>query len=328
MMPSLAAAFVREMAMAHVPVLTQELLDVLALSPDSRVVDCTFGAGGHAAAVGAELGSEGHLVACDHDPIAEDYYLDLRDDLCCPSCFLLGNFADTLGELLEEGLDGWAEQGATHIYMDLGVSSMQIDTPERGFSYNYDAPLDMRMDPLLRITAAEILNTWSEDALAGLFASYGEERYARRIARAVDGRRRITPFVRTAELVEIIKRAIPTPARFGSGNPARRVFQALRIEVNDELNSLRRALPEAYALLEPGGVMAVVSFHSLEDRIVKEFFSGKARGCTCPPDFPVCVCGCKVEGEVLTRKAIVPGSRELEANPRSASAKLRALRKL
>ncbi len=141
-------------------------------------------------------------------------------------------------------------------------------------------------------------------------------------------RRRNVPYERTAELVETIKRAIPTPARFGAGNPARRVFQALRIEVNDELNSLRRALPEAFALLEPGGIMAVISFHSLEDRLVKEFFAERARGCTCPPDFPVCICGGRPDGDVLTRKVLVPGSRELEANPRSSSAKLRALRKL
>jgi len=320
-MPSVAAYFVREMAMAHIPVLTQELLDVLDVRPDSRVVDCTFGAGGHAAAVGALLGREGLLVACDQDPIAEDYYLDLKTRLACPSRFYAGNFADGLAEILREGLT------FTHIYMDLGGSCMQVDTPEGGCSYNYDAPLDMLMDPSLRVTAAEILNTWSEQALAALFGIYGEERYSRRIARAIVMRRRTVPFERTAELVETIKRAIPTPARFGAGNPARRVFQALRIEVNDELNSLRRALPEAFALLEPGGVLAVISFHSLEDRIVKEFFAGKARGCTCPPDFPVCVCGGKVEGDVLTRKAIIPGARELENNPRSSSAKLRALRK-
>ena len=321
-MPSVAAYLVREMAMAHVPVLTQELLDVLDVRPDSRVLDCTFGAGGHAAAVGLQLGEGGLLVACDQDPVAEEYYQELRTRLRCPSRFYAGNFADVLAGLLREDV------AFSHIYMDLGLSSMQIDTPERGFSYNYDAPLDMRMDPSLQVTAADILNEWTEQALADLFALYGEERYARRIARAVALRRRTVPFSRTAELVETIKRAIPTPARFGAGNPARRVFQALRIEVNDELDSLRRVLPEAFALLEPGGVMAVISFHSLEDRMVKEFFAGKARGCTCPPEFPVCVCGGKAEGEVFTRKALVPGTRELESNPRSSSAKRRALRKL
>ncbi len=321
-MPSVAASFVREMAMAHIPVLTRELMDVLEMRPDSRVMDCTFGAGGHAAAAARELGPRALLVACDQDPVAEEYYLDLRETLRCTSRFLGGNFAEVLAELLQEG------SSFTHIYMDLGVSSMQIDTPERGFSYNYDAPLDMRMDPDLEVTAADILNSWSEEDLAELFTKYGEERYSRRIARTVVYRRRSGPFERTAELVETIKRAIPTPARFGAGNPARRVFQALRIEVNDELNSLRRALPEAFALLEPGGIMAVISFHSLEDRLVKEFFADTARGCTCPPDFPICVCGGKPDGDVLTRKALTPGSRELEANPRSSSAKLRALRKI
>ena len=308
--------------MAHVPVLTRELLDVLDVRPDSKVVDCTFGAGGHATAVAGLLGPRGSLAACDQDPVAEEYYLDLKSGFRCSSSFYLGNFADVLADLLQQGMS------FTHVYMDLGVSSMQIDTPERGFSYNYDAPLDMRMDPELQVTAADILNSWTEEALADLFASYGEERYARRIARAVINRRRNVPYERTAELVETIKRAIPTPARFGAGNPARRVFQALRIEVNDELNSLRRALPEAFALLEPGGIMAVISFHSLEDRLVKEFFAERARGCTCPPDFPVCICGGRPDGDVLTRKVLVPGSRELEANPRSSSAKLRALRKL
>jgi 16S rRNA (cytosine1402-N4)-methyltransferase len=309
------------MAMAHVPVLTQELLDLLDVRADSRVVDCTFGGGGHAGAVAAGIGPHGVLVACDQDPIAEDYYLDLRAELRCRSRFFAGNFADTLAELLENDFR------ATHIYMDLGVSSMQIDTPDRGFSYSYDAPLDMRMDPSLPMTAGDIVNSWPEEALTTLFGRYGEERYSRRIARAIVNRRAHTPYARTSELVDTIKGSIPTPARFGAGNPARRIFQALRIEVNDELRSLRRALPEAFSLLEPGGVMAVISFHSLEDRIVKEFFASKARACTCPPGFPVCVCGGKATGELLTSKAVTPSLRELESNPRSSSAKLRALRR-
>ncbi len=308
--------------MAHVPVLTQELLDLLDIRADDSVVDCTFGGGGHAEAVADRLGPEGVLIACDQDPLAEEYYLNLRRSLRCHSRFCPGNFADSLSGLLREGFR------ASRLYMDLGVSSMQIDMPDRGFSYSYDAPLDMRMDPSLPVTAADIVNSWSETALADLFSRYGEERYSRRIARAIVSQRVGTAFVRTSELVDAVKRAIPTPARFGAGNPAKRVFQALRIEVNDELNSLRRALPLAFALLEPGGVVAVVSFHSLEDRIVKEFFGDKVRACTCPPDFPVCVCGGKVEGEILTPKPITPSIHELESNPRSSSAKLRALRKL
>ncbi len=308
--------------MAHIPVLTKELLELLDVRSDSRVVDCTFGGGGHAEAVGECLGSEGVLIACDQDPIAEDYYLTLKASLCCTSRFHLGNFADILAWLFAEGFS------ATQVYLDLGVSSMQIDTPDRGFSYSYDAPLDMRMDPSLPLTAADIINSWSETALTELFGTYGEERYSRRIARAVVARRATAPYSRTSELTDTVKGAIPTPARFGAGNPARRVFQALRIEVNDELNSLRRALPEAFSLLEPGGILAVISFHSLEDRVVKEFFAAQAQACKCPPEFPVCVCGGKTTGEVLTTKPVIPGPRELESNPRSSSAKLRALRKL
>ncbi len=320
-MARVAASFATEMAMAHVPVLAQELLDVLDVQPDSVVVDCTFGAGGHAALVAAELRAKGTLIACDQDPVAVHYYRDLKH-LPEGSRFIEGNFAEVLADLADEGFK------ATHVYLDLGVSSMQIDTPERGFSYSYDAPLDMRMDPSLPVTAADIVNTWSERDLTRLFGKYGEERYAGRIAHAIAMRRAATPYKRTCELVDTIKQSIPTPARFGQGNPARRVFQALRIEVNDELGSLERALPLAFDILEPGGVLAVISFHSLEDRIVKEFFAGKARGCVCPPDFPVCACEGKETGEILTSKPLTPGQRELELNPRSASAKLRAARKL
>jgi 16S rRNA (cytosine1402-N4)-methyltransferase len=318
-----ATAFDVEMAMAHIPVLTHELLDLLDLHPDSIVVDSTFGAGGHAGEVGSRLGPNGELIACDRDPLAQVYFEDLKaTKLRCLARFYLGNFADTLHQLNQTGLR------ATQVYMDLGVSSMQLDTQERGFSYSYDAPLDMRMDPESGRTAEEIVNTWDERRLARIFYEYGEERYARRIARAIVRNRARAPYTRTAELVETVKEAIPTPARFGSRNPARRVFQALRIAVNDELDSLRRALPEALELLEPGGVLAVISFHSLEDRIVKEFFAAQARPCTCPPDFPVCVCGKEATMEILTSKALVPGAQEVAANPRSSSAKLRAARKL
>jgi 16S rRNA (cytosine1402-N4)-methyltransferase len=321
-MLSAAASFATDMAMAHVPVLSQELLDALDVHPDSRVVDCTFGAGGHAVLVAAGLGADGVLLACDQDPVAEQYYRDIKRLLPKGSRFHQGNFAQVFADLLEQGFR------ATQVYLDLGVSSMQIDTPERGFSYSYDAPLDMRMDPSLPVTAADIVNTWPEKELVRLFGKYGEERFAGRIAHAIVLRRAARRYTRTCELVDTIKQSIPTPARFGAGNPARRVFQALRIEVNDELGSLQRALPLAFDLLEAGGVLAAISFHSLEDRMVKEFFAGKARGCICPPDFPVCACGHKAEGELVTPKAVVPSVRELEQNPRSASAKLRAIRKL
>lgn len=315
-------AFEVEMAMAHVPVLTTELVEVLDLSPDSQVFDSTFGAGGHAAAVAERLGPEGLLMANDRDPVARGYFEALRRSISAPARFYQGDFADTLYQLNRSG------QRVTHIYMDLGLSSMQIDTEERGFSYSYDAPLDMRMDPQLELTAADLLNTWEEDRLVWVFREYGEERYAGRIARAIVRRRSQTPYRRTSELVDTVKGSVPAPARFGSRNPARRVFQALRIAVNGELDSLRRALPEALSLLEPGGVLAAISFHSLEDRIVKEFFAAQAHPCTCPPDFPMCVCEKEPSMEIITGRALVPSPREIEANPRSSSAKLRAARKL
>ncbi len=319
MSPSSAAlAFEAEMAMAHTPVLTTELLELLNVQSDSYVVDCTFGAGGHAAAVAEHLGPGGCFAACDRDPVARDYFDALRPSFRCPSHFYAGNFADVLIELREAGFR------ATHLYMDLGLSSMQVDTEERGFSYGYDAPLDMRMDPALTTTAADIVNEASEDELTRIFRVYGEEQFARPIARLVVRRRQTSAYTRTAELVETVKQAIPTPARFGARNPARRVFQALRIVVNDELESLKRALPEALELLVPGGVLAVVSFHSLEDRIVKRFFHSQAHPCICPPSFPVCACGRVPTLDILTPRPLTPKARELKANPRSSSAKLRA----
>lgn len=315
-------AFEVERRMAHVPVLTQELLEIMEVRADDRVVDCTFGAGGHASAVAELLSSEGMLIVCDRDPVAQECFDNLVETWSCRAAFYPGNFADTLSQLNRVGIP------ATHVYMDLGLSSMQVDTEERGFSYSYDAPLDMRMDSSGGLTAARILNEWDEDELGRILREYGEERYARRIARAVVRRRAKRTYSRTAELVDTVKSAIPTPARFGSRNPARRVFQALRIAVNDELGSLRRALPEAVSLLESGGVLAVISFHSLEDRIVKEFFASQAEPCTCPPDFPICACGNEPSLEILTRKPVLPAEREVEMNPRSSSAKLRAARRL
>ena len=201
---------------------------------------------------------------------------------------------------------------------------MQLDRPERGFSYAADAPLDMRMDPASELSARELVNEAGERELTQIFRDYGEERYARQIARAIVRRRREQPFERTGELVETIKAAIPAPARFGEGHPAKRVFQALRIAVNDELGSLEAALPAALEMLRPGGRLAVISFHSLEDRIVKRFLRSREKGCTCPPDFPVCVCGHEPELRALSRRPIKPTPAELAANPRASSARLRA----
>jgi 16S rRNA (cytosine1402-N4)-methyltransferase len=210
------------------------------------------------------------------------------------------------------------------VLLDLGVSSMQLDLPDRGFSYSVDAPLDMRMDPSQQLDAASIVNTWPERELMEIFRRYGEERYAKQIARAIVRRRKEEPFERSGELVDVIKGAIPAPARFGEGHPAKRVFQALRIAVNDELGSLEEALPAAFELLRPGGRLAVIAFHSLEDRIVKHFLRERERGCTCPPDFPVCVCGHEPELRAIQRRPIRPSGAEVAANPRAASARLRA----
>jgi 16S rRNA (cytosine1402-N4)-methyltransferase len=205
---------------------------------------------------------------------------------------------------------------------------MQIDRPERGFSYATDAPLDMRMDPSSDFSARELVNEAPERELEQIFRRFGEERYARQIARAIGRRRRERPFERTGELVDTIRASIPAPARFGEGHPAKRVFQALRIAVNDELGALETALPAAAAMLRPGGRLAVISFHSLEDRIVKRFLRELERGCTCPPDFPVCVCGREPELRALTRRAVRPSAEEVAANPRAASARLRAAAKV
>jgi 16S rRNA (cytosine1402-N4)-methyltransferase len=301
----------------HVPVLAEEVRELLAVEPGQTVVDATFGAGGHAALLAADLGRGGKLIAIDRDPGARVYFDRLAKRTPAQMRFLRGDFAVVLEQLAQNGVE------ADAVLFDLGVSSMQIDRPERGFSYAVDAPLDMRMDPSADVTAAGIVNEAAERDLATIFKRYGEERYARQIARAIVRRRKERRYERTSELVETIKAAIPAPARFGDGHPAKRAFQALRIAVNDELGSLESGLPAAFAMLRPGGRLAVISFHSLEDRIVKRFMRKLERGCECPPDFPVCVCGKEPELRTLSRKAIRPGARETAANPRASSARLR-----
>ena len=301
----------------HVPVLAEEVRAYLAVQPGETVIDGTFGAGGHAAILAADLRGNGKLIAIDRDPTARTYFEQLAKRTTANTRLLRGDFGVVLPQLAGNGVQ------ADAILLDLGVSSMQLDRPERGFSYAADAPLDMRMDPTQDLSAADIVNTWSERDLVTIFRRFGEERYARQIARGLGRRRREQPFERTGELVDAIRASIPAPARFGDGHPAKRVFQALRIAVNDELESLESALPAALGMLRPGGRLAVISFHSLEDRIVKRFMRERERGCTCPPDFPVCVCGNEPELRALQRRPIRPGQPEVAANPRSASARLR-----
>jgi 16S rRNA (cytosine1402-N4)-methyltransferase len=305
-------------AVTHVPVMPVEVADLLEPRPGDTIVDCTFGGGGHAARLEPLLRGSGMYVAIDRDASVAPFYERFAASASVPTRFVGGDFALILRNMASTGARAEA------ILMDLGTSSMQVDTPARGFSYANDAPLDMRMDATSSLTAAEIVNTWDEREIAQILSSYGEERYARQIARAIVRRRASRPIERSADLVELIRSAIPTPARFGQGHPAKRVFQALRIATNDELQSLRDGLEAALDVLTPGGRIAVISFHSLEDRIVKHFIRDAARGCTCPPDFPVCVCGHQPVLRSLTSRAVVPSVEERCENPRSASGKLRA----
>jgi 16S rRNA (cytosine1402-N4)-methyltransferase len=311
-----------DMTRVHIPVLAGELVEALDPAPGQIAVDCTFGSGGHARLLADRLGSSGELVCIDRDPQAEERFADFAAETACSTRFIRGNYADVLPELADEGLR------ADLLYMDLGVSSWQVDTRERGFSYSYDAPLDMRMDPAQPLDARAVVNEWPAERLAATFKEYGEERYARQIAREIVRARQDAPLDTTMELVAAIKRAVPIPAQFGAGHPARRVFQAVRIAVNEELSSLQRALPEGWTLLTTGGRMAAISFHSLEDRVVKRFFAELARGCICPPEFPVCVCGHEPLAELVTRGAVKPTAGEVADNPRARSGRLRVAQKL
>ena len=306
----------------HVPVLADEVVANLDPRPGETVVDATFGAGGHSALLAARLRGDGKLIAIDRDPTVAPYFERVRRASAVKSRLLHGEFSATLQQLADNGVQ------ADVILLDLGVSSMQLDRPERGFSYAVDAPLDMRMDPSASYSARELVNEQGERELADIFKRYGEERYARQIARAIARRRSSRPYERTGDLVETIKSSIPAPARFGEGHPAKRVFQALRIEVNDELGAIERALPAALEMLRPGGRLGVISFHSLEDRLVKRFLRSQEHGCTCPPDFPICVCGSEPTLRATPRRAIRPSAAEVARNPRAQSARLRVATKV
>jgi 16S rRNA (cytosine1402-N4)-methyltransferase len=303
----------------HQPVLAPELTELLSPERGQTAIDCTFGGGGHARRIAAALGPEGTLVCIDRDPAAETRYEAFAAEAPCRTRFLSVDYAAGLRTLRGEGIR------PDMVYMDLGMSSMQVDVGERGFSYSYDAPLDMRMDTRQQLTAADLLNEWPESRIAQALRRFGEERCAGGIAREIVRRR---PLSTTSELVAAVKAGMPASARFGGGHPAKRTFQALRIAVNGELDSLDDALPGAWAMLPIGGRFAAISFHSLEDRRVKRFLAERARGCVCPPELPVCVCGREPEAELLTRRAVAPEAEEKAVNPRSKSAHLRAAVKI
>lgn len=310
------------MSATHVPVLAGQLVELLDPRAGEVAIDCTVGGGGHARLIAERIGPSGTLIGIDRDPVAEERFAELAAEVPCSTRFVRAAFAEGLAALREEDVR------ADIAYLDLGMSSMQVDAWERGFSYSYDAPLDMRMDPDQELCARAVVNAWDERRLARLFRTYGEERYAGPIARAIARRRRTGEIETTQELAETITAAVPAPARFASGHPAKRVFQAIRIAVNDELDQLDAALPGTWALLRPGGRLAAISFHSLEDRRVKRFLADRTRGCVCPPDLPVCACGRRPEAELLARRAVAPTPGEVAANPRSKSARMRAARKL
>jgi 16S rRNA (cytosine1402-N4)-methyltransferase len=303
----------------HEPVLAEELIDLIDPRPGDTFVDCTFGGGGHARLIAERLGPEGELIAVDQDPASEERWREFMNEAPGRARFLRADFVAALEGLRGEGIR------PAGIVFDLGMSSMQVDAWERGFSYSYDAPLDMRMDPTQSLSAATVVNDWPQDRLARAIRELGEERRAGSIAREIVKRR---PLDTTAQLVTAIKAAIPPSERFGRGHPAKRTFQAIRIAVNGELDALDRALPLAWDILAVGGRLGAISFHSLEDRRVKRFLADRARGCVCPPELPVCVCGREPEAELLTKRAVAPGAEELERNPRAGSAHLRAALKI
>jgi 16S rRNA (cytosine1402-N4)-methyltransferase len=311
-----------DMRRTHIPVLAGELIDLIDPRPAQTAIDCTFGGGGHAELIAERLGPEGTFIGIDRDPLAEERFEELAGEVACSVRFIRSSYAEALQQLAEEGLQ------ADIAYFDLGMSSMQVDTRERGFSYSFQAPLDMRMDPEQELSAREVVAEWDERRLAHALRDFGEERHAGAIARMIVRRRAQAPIETTGELVDTINAAIPIPARFAGGHPAKRSFQALRIAVNDELGQLDRGLPLAWSLLREGGVLAGISFHSLEDRRVKRFLTERARGCICPPEMPVCGCGREAEAALLARRAIMPSTGEVAENPRASSARLRAARKL
>ncbi len=306
----------------HVPVMLHEVMTHLNLKQGGTYVDCTLGGGGHTLEIIKKIQPGGRVIGIDQDPNALAAARQRLESYGQSIVFVHSNYYRLKEISAELDLDG-----ADGVLFDLGVSSHQLDEGERGFSYMQDASLDMRMNPGDRVTAEQIVNEKTEDELAAIIRDFGEERWARRIARFIVEYREKSPIHTTGELVEIIKKAVPAGARREGPHPAKRTFQALRIAVNDELNRFRNALHDAVDITRPGGRICVISFHSLEDRIAKEVFRDLAKSCICPPGLPVCMCNKKQQVRVLTGKPVLPTPEELQVNPRARSAKLRAAEK-
>ena len=306
----------------HVSVLLEECIDGLNIKPDGIYVDGTLGGAGHSSRIAAKL-TTGRLIGIDRDEIALAAAARRLEPYKDRVTLVHSNFCEIVSVLKQLHIDG-----VDGVLLDLGVSSPQLDDGSRGFSYMADAPLDMRMDNTDTLTAATVVNTWPYEELKRILYDYGEERYAPQIASAICRKREQKPIATTLELVDVIRSAMPPAALREKQHPAKRSFQAIRIAVNDELGAVEKVMRDAVPCLNPGGRLAVITFHSLEDRIVKNAMAEAARGCTCPPNFPVCVCGKKPKVKLITRKAIVSGDEELEVNPRARSAKLRICEKL
>lgn len=307
----------------HVSILLQPCLDALNIKPDGVYVDATTGGAGHSLRIASALGEGGRLICIDRDGEALENAKTRLAPVWARVTTVKSDFRD-----IDRVLEGQGLAGADGILFDLGVSSPQLDHAERGFSYMKDAPLDMRMDRQQKLTAYDVVNTWSREDIRHILFEYGEERYAPLIAAAIEREREKKPIETTLELVDIIRGAMPSKALREKQHPAKRSFQAIRIAVNDELGAVREAMEKAIECLNPGGRLAVITFHSLEDRIVKAAFQKAAQGCTCPKDFPVCVCGNKPKVRLTPRKPILPSEEEIEENPRARSAKLRVCEKI
>ena len=310
------------MEFKHISVLLNESVDALNINPDGVYADATLGGGGHSELILKSLSEKGLHIGIDRDREAIEA---AKKRLGCFSNIIYenDNYKNIKNILLRNGIDGL--DGAI---MDLGVSSYQLDNKDRGFSYMQDAPLDMRMSTSDTLTAYQVINTYSENALSDIFFSYGEEKFSRKIAAEIIKRRSISPIETTGELASLVSDVIPKKTVQKGSHPAKRVFQAVRIEVNDELSDLKQSVLDFFDVLHPGARLAIITFHSLEDRIVKQTFKELAQGCTCPKSFPVCVCNNKPKGTIISKKAILPSEEESESNSRSRSAKLRIIEKI